>query len=107
MAQILVDGVRNAVLKVVAAETIDVSALAGAPSRVSIHKIIYDVADVSDCQLLWDATTDSLITVLSGRGTMCLDDFGGFTNDEAAGATGDIVVAGTGSFMVTLWLKKE
>lgn len=107
MAQVLVDGARNAVLKVTAAETIDVSALSGTPSRVSIQKIAYDVGAATDVQLSWDATTDSSICPLSGRNTLCFEDCGGLVNDEASGATGDIVVAGTSPFMVVLYLKKE
>lgn len=107
MAQILVDGPRNAVLKVTAAETIDVSALSGAPSRVSIEKIKYDAGAATDVKLSWDATADSLITPLSHSNELCFEDCGGLQNDEAAGATGDIVVAGTPPFMAVLYLKKK
>jgi hypothetical protein len=105
--QVLLDGPRNAVIKQLGAGTIDVSTLEGAPAQVSIQKIIYDVGAVADVTLSWDATTDELITILSGRETMCFEDFGGLLNNAGAGKTGDIVVAGTGSFMVLLVLKKN
>ena len=105
--QILFDGTRHAVVKSIAAETIDVSTLEGAPAKVTIEKIIYDVGAATGVQLLWDATTDVLITPLSGQGTMCLEDFGGIKNTEAAGYTGDIVVAATGTPGIILHLRKD
>jgi hypothetical protein len=106
--QVLLDGPRNAVIKQLGAGTLDVSALlSGAPAQVSIQRIIYDVGAVADVALSWDATAAELITILSGRETMCFEDFGGLLNNAGAGKTGDIVVAGTGSFMVLLVLKKN
>jgi hypothetical protein len=104
--QVVTDGPRTAVVKQIGAGTIDVSTLVGTPAQVTIQKIIYDVGAVTDCVLSWDATADVVITPLSGRGTMKFERFGGLVNDSGAGKTGDIVVAGTGSFMVTLVLKK-
>lgn len=95
--QILVDGARNAVVKMVGAGTIDVSTLVGAPAKVRIDKIQYDVGAATDAVLSWDATTDVVIAGLSGRGEICAKHFGGLTNNAGAGVTGDIVLGGTGA----------
>lgn len=112
MAQILIDGPRGAVVKVNAAETLDVSTLLsslnGRPvTSVSIEELIYDVVAATDVQILWHATANTLCYTCSGRAQHCFKDFGGLTNNAGAGKTGDVVVAGTGSFTVILKLTKN
>lgn len=104
--QILLDGVKNAVVKSTGAETIDVSTLTGNPTRVVIDRIQADPGAATDCQILWDATADVAIMPISGPIDFCFKEFGGIKNTEAAGVTGDIVVAGTGVIGVILHLRK-
>lgn len=107
MAQIILDGPRNAVVKFIAAETLDVSTLSGAPPRVKIMQIWYDVGAGTDHNLSWDATVDVLAFQLSGRHHMDFTCFGGLTNDAGAGVTGDLVVNGTTPFTVVVFLEKS
>lgn len=112
MAQVIVDGPRKAVVKVNAAEMLDVSALlsphAGKPvAKVSIEELIYDVVAATDVQILWDATADVLCYTCSGRAQHCFESFGGLTNNAGAGVTGDVVIAGTGTFTIILILDKH
>lgn len=103
--QILVDGPRNHTVKVEmlldtadVAETliIDVSALSsmgdllGAPTRVNIKRIIYDIEDTLTVNLFWDATTDVSIWRLVGRGEIDVKAAGGLKNNAGAGITGDV-----------------
>jgi hypothetical protein len=106
MAQILVDGARNAVLKFDAAETFDVSTLEGAPERVRIMKIWYDVGAGTDHVIEWKATVDVPAFHMSGRHFMDFTCFGGITNNAGAGVTGDFEVAGTTPFTVIVHLEK-
>lgn len=105
--QVLVDGKRAAAVKQIGAGTIDVSTLEGAPAQVTIQEVMYDIpVGVTDATLSWDATAGVLITTLTGQGKLCFERFGGLINNAGAGKTGDIVVAGTGNFMVLLVLQK-
>lgn len=104
-SQTIVDGPRNVVMKFTnlsdgtgeaAVLKVDVSALDGAPSSVSIKRIHYSVSGMN-VTLLWDATTDVRIVELGGNtGTLDFCAFGGLPNNGGAGVTGDILLTTTG-----------
>lgn len=119
--QVILDGAKNAVIKLTnlsdgtgeaAVLKVDVSALSGAPSSVSIKKIHYDVSGMV-VTLLWDATTDVRIVDLgSNCGEMDYSGFGGLPNNAGAGKTGDILLTTTGhtagdSYTIILELVKN
>ena len=102
--QTIVDGPRNAVVKLTSVSDgtgesavlkVDVSALAGAPARVSIDRVRYSVAGMA-AQLLWDADADVTALVLQGDGCMDFTGFGGLPNNAGAGVTGDIRLTTSG-----------
>lgn len=121
-SQTLVDGPRNAVLKFTnlsdstgeaAVTKVDVSALSGSPSAVSIQKIEYSTRGMG-VDILWDATADVIAHSLESDGSGCLDfrDIGGIQNDAGSGKTGDINFTTQGatandSYTITLHLKKK
>ena len=106
--QTLVDGVKNAVLKVYLASdgaageltdqvVVDVSALVGAPTQVTL--ISAEIATTGCAlNLEWDATTD--IGILNFPADfcekLCFEKFGGIPNNAGTGKTGDIVLTTTG-----------
>lgn len=103
-SQTIVDGPRNVVMKFTnlsdgtgesAALKVDVSALNGAPSRVTIRKIHYSVNGMV-ATLLWDADTDVRIVDLAGDGCFDFGCFGGLPNNAGTGVTGDIRLTTTG-----------
>lgn len=103
-SQTLLDGPRNVVMKFTntsdgtgeaAVLKVDVSALSGAPSSVTIKKIHYSVAGMV-ARLLWDATTDVTIVDLQGDGHLDCSCFGGLYNNGGAGVTGDILLTTVG-----------
>ncbi len=104
-SQTIIDGARNVVMKFTnlsdgtgesAVVKVDVSALQGAPSRVDIQRIHYNVTGMV-VTMLWDATTDVRIMELAGDGWFDFCHFGGLTNDAGAGVTGDISFTTTGA----------
>jgi len=119
--QTIVDGPRNAILKLVndtgAAETaalkVDVSALSPATSSVRIDRASVSVTGgVGDsASLLWDATADKEIISFPAGDSQYYDFrmFGGLVNDAGAGVTGDIrLTSSTGvTYTITLWLVKR
>jgi hypothetical protein len=120
-SQTLVDGERNVVMKFTnlsdgtgesAVLKVDVSALSGSPSSVSIQRIIYSVFGMN-VTLLWDATTDVRIVELGGNtGTLDFCSFGGLQNNAGAGVTGDILLTTTGhtsgdSYSIILEMRKN
>lgn len=119
-SQTLIDGTRNVVMKFTntsdgtgeaAVLKVDVSALSGAPSKVTIEKIHYSVAGMV-ARLLWDATTDVTIVDLQGDGQMDLSCFGGLYNNAGAGVTGDILLTTVGhtagdSYSIILEMQKS
>lgn len=103
-SQTLRDGPRNVVMKFTnlsdgtgesAVLKVDVSTLAGAPSKVRITRIHYSVTGMV-ATLLWDADTDVRCVDLAGYGTFDLEHFGGIINNGGAGVTGDILLTTTG-----------
>jgi len=97
-SQTLLDGPRNVVMKFTntsdgtgesAVTKVDVSELSGAPSRVKIKRVIFNVQGMV-ARLLWDADTDVTALDLSGDGEMCFEKIGGLPNNAGAGVTGDI-----------------
>ncbi len=97
----------SAVLKV------DASGLTPTTSSVKITRIWY-ATDGMAVQVLWDATSNVLATVLAKDQTGCLDfrSFGGIRNNAGAGVTGDILFTTSGhtagdSYTVILELEKN
>lgn len=122
--QVLEDGPRNYVIKVVgtaadaAALLVDVSTLSKDPTygkdpvRVRLNEVKYDIGVGTTAQLLWDATTDvSVITLSEGPGqSLCFNDTGGINNPmTAAGSTGDVLLTttGTGAYTLVLYFIKK
>ena len=125
--QIIVDGPRNAIVKITGildtsnqAQTlaVDLSTLTQGstqlkPSAVCIHYIDYSITDQLEVQLSWDATAQQVIMPLAGRGRMSFKDFGGLQNNAGAGKTGNINIlttgwtSGTQVFTVVLEMVKQ
>ena len=125
--QLIVDGARNAVIKLsgvldtsdlALTTAVDVSTLTqggtfAAPSQVRIDHIDYSISDQLEVQLFWDATADVEILPLAGRGRMSFWNFGGLQNNASTGKTGDILIkttgwaSGTQIFSVILELVKQ
>jgi hypothetical protein len=107
-SQTLIDGDKLAVIKVYIASDgaagdltdsviVDVSALIGAPSKVTIEQIWTSFVGCSGV-LEFDATTDVGALVIPGDVDMCQDyrNFGGIKDNSGAGSTGDITLSTTG-----------
>jgi hypothetical protein len=103
--QTLVDGPRNAVVKVTGVldtsdqaltTVVDNTTLFGVPPLLNIMHVDYSISDQLEVQLLWNATTDLIIMPLAGRGRMSFVDFGGLQNNAGAGRTGKIDLKTTG-----------
>jgi hypothetical protein len=117
-SQVLEDGPRNLVLKVIAADTIgptEVSSMApcwtSQPMATSfaVRRIDYNVGDATSVQLAWDADTDVPMANFNGYGCMDFTDYGGLQNNAGTGKTGviNVAVTGTGGFTIILWLIKQ
>jgi hypothetical protein len=90
---------------------VDVSALSGAPTSVSVVRVHYAVVGMV-ATLLWDANTDVRILDLAGNGTFDLEAFGGLPNNASTGVTGDILLTTTGhssgdSYAIVLEMRKQ
>lgn len=79
-----------------AVKKVDVSALSGAPSKVTIDQIWYDIGGMR-VQIDFDASTNVPALVLGGsaaagnvQGHLDFRSFGGIKNTEASGVDGDI-----------------
>lgn len=107
-SQILVDGARTAVIKVViisdgvsGEETdtpvVDVSALTPVPTTVTIQKIQYATAGCY-ATLEWDATADTPVALLAADSEGCIDakEYGGIHSTAGAGVTGDVTITTSG-----------
>lgn len=119
-SQIILDNAKNVVVKLTntsdgtgesAVLKVDVSALQGSPSRVTIKRIHYSVAGMV-ARLLWDATADVTIVDLQGDGCLDAEPFGGLPNNAGAGVTGDIRLTTVGhssgdSYSLVLEMEKN
>jgi hypothetical protein len=119
-SQTILDGSRNVVVKLTnlsdgtgeaAVLKVDVSALSGAPSRVTIDRVHYCVNGMV-ARLLWDATTDVTALELAGDGCLDFTSFGGLTNNAGTGVTGDILLTTVGhtasdSYTIVLEMTKR
>jgi hypothetical protein len=119
-SQTIIDGPRNVVMKFTnlsdgtgesAVLKVDVSALSGAPTSVSVVRVHYAVVGMV-ATLLWDANTDVRILDLAGNGTFDLEAFGGLPNNASTGVTGDILLTTTGhssgdSYSIVLEMRKQ
>ena len=96
-----------------AVKKVDVSAIEGAPSLVSIEEIWYSTQGMA-VELHWDATADVLAWVLPAdrMGHIDFGSFGAIKNNAGSGVTGDVMLttigAGAGdSYNVVLICKKN
>lgn len=68
-------------------------------NNTAIGSVMAIEASGSSCQLLfeWDQTTDSPIAALDPAASpkFCFEEFGGISNPNGAGATGDVVLTTT------------
>ena len=79
---------------------VDVSALTArqdgsTPATVTLNKIWYSVsmtAKVDAVKLTWDADTDATFLTLEGDGHLDYSSIGGIKNNEATGASGDVII---------------
>jgi len=110
-SQTLVDTDKRTVIKLTnlsdgngesAVKKVDVSTLSGAPSRVTIDQIWYDIGGMR-VQIDFDATTNVPALVLGGsaaagnvQGHLDFRSFGGIKNNAGSGVTGDIDVTTSG-----------
>lgn len=120
--QVIVDGSRNAVVKLhlvsgAAAEAtnqslLDVSTLVDTPAEVKIVEITSGSSDM-DIDLHWDATANvDIITLPVGETVYDFREFGGLLNNSGAGKTGDILFSTRGAAAdseatIVLTLKKN
>jgi|TARA_R110002073_G_scaffold7288_2_gene41606 hypothetical protein len=110
-SQTLVDTDKRTVIKLTnlsdgggesAVKKVDVSTLSGAPSRVTIDQIWYDIGGMR-VQIDFDASTNVPALVLGGsaaagnvQGHLDFRSFGGIKNNAGSGITGDIDVTTSG-----------
>lgn len=107
-SQVLVDGSRNAVVKlhlvsgaavdVTDQSLIDISALlANSPAKVKIMAIESSSSDM-DIDLHWDATSNvDIMTLPVGEDVYDFRRIGGLINNAGAGVTGDILFSTRGA----------
>ena len=102
--QILIDGPRNAVVKVTAVldtsdlaltTIVDPASFFDVPPQFRLMHIDYAMTDQLEAQLQWVGTPNTVMMPLAGRGRMSFVDFGGLT-DNAASPTGQIQLKTTG-----------
>lgn len=131
VTQILMDGPRNTMLKVVGIldssdltnqVIIDPSTLSSLqpglsgnfpPNFLAIKKMDYTIEDTLDIRISWQGTPNQFIEDLAGRGTFNYQDFG-FLQNNASVPTGRIVLSTHGwsggavlSFTLTFWFIKQ
>jgi hypothetical protein len=120
--QTITDGPRNATVKVTGVlDTSNVGLtniilpanFSNNPKSFRIYHLDYSITDQLELQLLWQATADTVILPLAGRGRMSFYEFGGLINNAGAGKTGGIDLLTTGwasgvqVFSLVLELVKE
>ena len=126
-SQTLVDTDKRTVIKLTnlsdgggesAVKKVDVSTLSGAPSRVTIDQIWYDIGGMR-VQIDFDASTNVPALVLGGsaaagnvQGHLDFRSFGGIKNNAGSGITGDIDVTTSGHtnldhYTIILELRKQ
>ena len=126
-SQTLVDTDKRTVIKITnlsdgngesAVKKVDVSTLSGAPSKVTIDQIWYDIGGMR-VQIDFDATTNVPALVLGGsaaagnvQGHLDFRSFGGIKNNAGSGVTGDIDVTTSGHtnldhYTIILELRKQ
>lgn len=102
--QILIDGPRNAVVKVTAVldtsdlaltTIVDPASFYDTPPQFRLMHIDYAMTDQLEAQLQWQGTPNAVMMPLAGRGRMSFVDFGGLT-DNATTPTGRIQLLTTG-----------
>ena len=109
--QIIIDGPQNTVVKIVGvidtadiANTtlIDPALLSGMDpwgnkaTKLRIKRVFFDIEDLLDVRLSWDATTPVLINTFTGRGNIDATTYGGLQNNAGAGITGKILYSTQG-----------
>jgi hypothetical protein len=120
--QILVDGARNAVVKITgvvdtaditATDVVDPASFTPTPTRLRIDKITYSVEGGLAVRLWWDASSDVLIASLTDSSEIGARDYGGLINNAGSGITGKIQLTTEGwaggavySFTVVLEMVK-
>lgn len=122
-SQTLVDGTKTTVMKFTAeiggtedeaaVKKIDVSELAGAPSKVKIQRIWYSTDGIS-VKVYFDATANVLAQIIPNSDSGYLDfrSFGGIQNNAGTGVTGDILFTTIGggagdSYTITMEVSKS
>jgi len=97
--QILVDGARNAVVKITgvldtsnvsSTVVVDPASFNPKPTAFRIDHLDYSISDPLEVRLQWDATTPIDILPIAGRGRMSFWNFGGLQDNGGAGVTGKI-----------------
>lgn len=78
----------------------------------NIDKIVYQVNGFNSVSLDWDHTTDDNIAILSGNGWIDYTKYGGNTDPQSAGGTGDILLTSNGaisgaSYNIVIYLVKK
>ena len=103
--QVLEDGPRNYVLKVIgiggdaATLLVTPSALDPPCTTLRILAVTYNLGPAQIATLLWDATTDTTACIMNGNNDayMCFKQYGGIVNDSGAGTTGNVLLTTTGT----------
>jgi hypothetical protein len=109
--QILVDGARNAVVKITgvldtgnvsSTVVVDPASFTPKPTSFRIDHLDYSISDPLEVRLQWDASTPIDILPIAGRGRMSFWNFGGLQDNGGAGVTGKINLLTSGYNSTTL-----
>lgn len=74
---------------------VDISELVGAPTKVKINRIKYDISGMA-VKVSFDHTLNDTVLVLSGQGCFDFTNSGGLQDPDSAGSTGDILFSTVG-----------